>query len=47
MNRMFYNASAFSDHNLSGWNVDNVLDHTDFCTGWGTGNTPPSDWTCD
>jgi len=46
MNSMFYNASAFSDHNLSGWNVDNVFDHTDFCTGWGTGNTPPSDWTC-
>jgi len=47
MNRMFYNTSSFSNQNLSSWNVDNVLDHTDFCTGWGEGNTPPSDWTCD
>ena len=47
MNRMFYNASSFSNQNLSSWNVNNVLNHTDFCTGWGEGNTPPSDWTCD
>ena len=47
MDAMFQNASAFVDHNLSSWDVSKVgTYHTDFCDGWGTGNTPPGGWTC-
>ena len=48
MYSMFYNASSFIGHDLSGWDVDYTDDartaavsHTDFSTGWGTGNTEP------
>jgi hypothetical protein len=41
MNSMFQDASAFSDHDLSGWNVTNVDYHENFSTGWGTGNSEP------
>ena len=41
MSYMFYNAKAFHDQDLSGWNVDNVISHTDFMTGAGTGNKEP------
>jgi surface protein len=44
MGKMFYKAESFEDHNLSRWEVENVIDHTDFCTDWGEGNTPPADW---
>ena len=47
MREMFAYASSFSNNNLSEWNVENVTDHTDFCKGWGRGNTPPADWICE
>jgi hypothetical protein len=43
MSYMFYNAAAFSGHDLSGWDVSAVSNHTHFSTNWGTGNTEP-DW---
>jgi surface protein len=46
MSEMFYQASNFSNQNLSGWDVGKVTDHSDFCTGWGSGNTPPGGWSC-
>ena len=42
MRAVFYNASSFSNHNLSSWNVSNVLDHDNFSHGWGSGNTEPN-----
>ncbi len=43
MSYMFYYASSFSNHDLnSSWDVHNVTNHTDFGTGWGTGNTEPN-----
>jgi surface protein len=49
MDVMFLKASSFSDKDLSGWDVGNVTSHDKFCTGWGTGNTPPGNppWSCD
>jgi len=47
MDSMFQNASAFSNHDLSSWNITNVINHENFCDGWGSGNTPPGGWTCD
>jgi surface protein len=41
MSSMFYNASSFSNHDLSGWNVSNVTKHDDFLTGAGSGNIEP------
>ena len=41
MSRMFKNTSAFSGHDLSCWDVSKVTAHTDFSTGWGSGNTLP------
>ncbi len=46
MSRMFFNASGFSGHDLSSWDVGSVHDHTEFCTGWGSGNIPPDAWSC-
>jgi surface protein len=42
MSYMFYNASSFSNHDLSGWNVSNVTVHTNFLTGAGSGNIEPN-----
>lgn len=43
MNGMFSDAYAFRDHNLSGWNVNKVTDHTNFFSGIGdNGNIPPN-----
>ena len=42
MYKMFINASAFSNQNLSAWNVDNVTYSNYFSYGWGTGNTVPN-----
>jgi surface protein/VCBS repeat-containing protein len=47
MDSMFQNASAFSNHDLSSWNITNVINHENFCDGWGSGNTPPGGWSCD
>ncbi len=41
MNNMFYNASAFSNHDLRGWNVTSVTTHVDFLTNAGPGNIAP------
>jgi len=41
MDYMFYNAKAFHDQDLSGWNVDNVKYHDNFMTGAGAGNKEP------
>ncbi len=41
MEGMFINATAFTNHDLSGWNVDKVTQHEDFGKGWGTGNKEP------
>lgn len=38
---MFYSASAFSNQDLSGWDVSSVTDHRDFMTEAGAGNTEP------
>ncbi|HOO72939.1 MAG TPA: BspA family leucine-rich repeat surface protein [Spirochaetota bacterium] len=46
MNYMFYDAYSFTEHDLSGWDVDQVTGHTDFSTDWGSGNTEP-DWPDD
>ncbi len=42
MGSMFYDASSFTNHNLSSWDVHNISNHTYFGTDWGTGNTEPS-----
>lgn len=42
MSYMFYNAAAFTDHDLSDWDVTDVTSHIGFSTGWGTGNTEPT-----
>jgi surface protein len=42
MDRMFYNATSFSNHDLSGWDVRNVTSHEDFLKGAGTGNIKPN-----
>jgi len=47
MSEMFMYASGFKNHNLRYWDVGSVQDHTNFCRGWGTGNTPPADWSCE
>ena len=39
---MFNNASAFSNNDLSEWNVTNVTERNGFSTGWGSGNTEPT-----
>jgi len=39
---MFTGASSFSNHNLSSWDVSNVIGHDYFSNGWGTGNTEPN-----
>jgi len=39
---MFNGATAFSNHDLSGWDVNNVTNHTDFSLNWGTGNIEPN-----
>ncbi len=46
MDSMFYDASNFKNQDLSSWDVNKVTDHTEFCTKWGTGNTPPGGWSC-
>jgi hypothetical protein len=38
---MFQNASAFSDQNLSTWNVTKVTNHDRFMLDAGTGNIEP------
>lgn len=38
---MFNLASSFAGHDLSGWNVSSVTEHTDFSNGWGSGNSEP------
>ena len=42
MDRMFSGAMSFSNHNLSSWNVLNVISHDNFSNEWGTGNTEPN-----
>jgi surface protein len=42
MGYMLYGASNFTNHDLSGWNVGNVTDHTNFMTNAGSGNTEPN-----
>ena len=39
---MFQNASAFSDQNLSAWDVTKVTNHSDFMTGAGSRNIEPT-----
>ena len=41
MEYMFAGASAFHDHDLSGWSVDKVSNHDNFSGGWGDGNVEP------
>ncbi len=41
MDNMFFYAESFSNHDLSGWNVDKVTNHWSFSDGWGTGNKEP------
>ncbi len=41
MSFMFTYALAFTNHDLSGWSVDNVTNHNQFMTGAGAGNTEP------
>jgi len=41
MFRMFKETSSLSDQNLSSWDVGNVIEHTDFMTDTGSGNTEP------
>jgi len=38
---MFKDAVAFSNHDLSSWNVTNVTRFSNFLTNAGPGNTPP------
>jgi len=42
MPNMFENASSFSNHDLSSWDVSSVSDHKDFSKDWGIGNTEPN-----
>ena len=42
MENMFNQATAFTNHDLSNWEVSNVINHTDFMTGAGAGNTEPN-----
>jgi len=42
MESMFENASSFANHNLNGWNVDNVTQHNNFIYHAGDGNTEPT-----
>ena len=42
MDRMFYGASNFSNHDLSSWDVNSVTTHTDFLTGASIGNIEPN-----
>jgi surface protein len=42
MDYMFRDASAFTNHDLRGWNVTNVRSHSDFMTGAGAGNIEPN-----
>ena len=42
MFEMFYDASSFSGHDLSKWDVKNVEKHGSFLTGAGSGNTEPN-----
>jgi len=46
MDNMFEEAKAFSNHDLSSWDVSNVKTHKDFCKNWGSNNTPPGRWSC-
>jgi len=39
---MFYGARSFSNHDLSSWDVTNIIGHDYFSFGWGTGNTEPN-----
>ena len=41
MTLMFAVASSFSNQDLSGWDVNNVIAHDDFLTGAGSGNKEP------
>ncbi len=41
MKEMFRGAEAFTGHDLRSWDVSKVTDHTDFGTGWGSGNIEP------
>ena len=41
MDRMFYNAQSFSNNDLSGWSVENVVTHDEFMVGAGEGNIEP------
>ena len=41
---MFYGAGNYSNHNMSNWNVDNVISHDGFLLDAGSGNTEPT-WT--
>ena len=38
---MFYKSLNYSNHDMSGWNVSNVISHTDFITDAGSGNIEP------
>jgi len=39
---MFFMAHAFSNNDLSMWNVHNVENYYGFSYSWGTGNTEPN-----
>ena len=42
MSYMFYDNTAFTNKDLSSWNVSNVTEHTGFMQNAGTGNTEPT-----
>ena len=42
MGSMFEEASAFTNQDLSSWNVGNVSSHTDFMKDSGGSNTEPN-----
>jgi surface protein len=42
MYSMLNNARAFTNHDLSKWDVSKVENHLYFSSGWGTGNTEPN-----
>jgi hypothetical protein len=41
MGYMFKGAKAYTNHNMTGWNVPNVSWHSDFIKDAGVGNTEP------
>jgi hypothetical protein len=42
MNFMFYGALGFTNHDLSGWSVNNVIYYSNFFLNAGSGNIEPT-----